>query len=458
MTARIDVSPRMLRDVVAASTIGNALDFFDFVAFAFLSATIGEHFFPAENPAAPILLALATFGAGFAMRPLGAIFFGVYGDRIGRKRMLYFTLLLMAVGSAVTGLVPTYAAIGVSAAVLLVLGRLVEGFSAGGEYGGATTLLVEYAPRGSHVTYASFQSFSQGLGVACAGVFVSVLAAVLSPARFDAWGWRVPFLVGIMVGPLGIYIRTRIDESPEFVRFLRCQATRRRDTQRAITFGVIRKSVYELLRTYPKQIVVGLSVICIGTTSVYTYQIYVVIFAEQHLGISASLATIAGTSGTALTALLSLASARLADRYGKGCVLFAGVLVYAVVAIITYTNFVHSRTFDSMLLLELALAAPISTFFGLMPAVLTDLFPVSERSTGVSVVYAFGVLIFGGFAPFINAWLVRTSGNLFSVLYYSLAGALVGAIGFWILATLPAYLPGVAHETCAVGSAGGGAC
>ncbi|MGO4834467.1 MFS transporter, partial [Rhizobiaceae sp. 2RAB30] len=187
--------------VIAASVIGNALEWFDFIVYALLAATISKLFFPSEDPMTSILLGFATFGIAFVARPIGGIVFGLYADRHGRKKALGLIFVMMAVATGMVAFLPTYAAIGVAAPVLLLICRMLQGFSAGGEFGSATAVLIEFAPRGSKGFFGSLQMCSQALAVLVAAVFVFLLSKNLSQADFESWGWRVPFLAGAIVGP-----------------------------------------------------------------------------------------------------------------------------------------------------------------------------------------------------------------------------------------------------------------
>jgi MHS family proline/betaine transporter-like MFS transporter len=201
------------RQTIVATTIGNGLEFFDFTVYGFLALVIGKLFFPTFNSYGQLLLTVASFGVGFVMRPLGGIVIGAYADRAGRKKAMTLTIFLMALGCALIAFTPTYAAIGVAAPIVIVLARLIQGFSAGGEVGASTTLLVEHATPANRGYMASWQFASQGLGVMLGAIVVGALTFSLTPEAMQSWGWRVPFVIGMLIAPVGMYIRRHLEES-----------------------------------------------------------------------------------------------------------------------------------------------------------------------------------------------------------------------------------------------------
>ena len=205
-----DVMAQMRRRVVISSTIGNALEWFDFTVFGLFAGVIGKLFFPADNPNSSLLLTFATFGIAFAARPLGGLVFGLYADRHGRKKALVVMITLMAFGTGLLGFLPTYGVIGVAAPLLLLLARLIQGFSAGGEFGSASAMLIEFAPPGRRGFYGSFQMVSQSLAFGIGAAMAIGLNLGLSPDAFASWGWRVPFILGILIGPTGWYLRAEV--------------------------------------------------------------------------------------------------------------------------------------------------------------------------------------------------------------------------------------------------------
>lgn len=204
--------------VVTALIIGNALEWFDFIIYALLANTISKLFFPSEDPLNSLLLGFATFGVAFVARPIGGIAFGVHADRYGRNRTLAAIFCLMAVSTAMVALLPAYAAIGIAAPLLLLVCRMLQGFSAGGEFGNATTLLIEVAPAKAKGFFGSLQMCSQAIAILVAAILVLCISKSLSAEDFENWGWRVPFIIGAVIAPIGVFLRNRLSESPEFHR------------------------------------------------------------------------------------------------------------------------------------------------------------------------------------------------------------------------------------------------
>jgi len=205
----VDVTAATARTAVAAAAIGNVLEWYDFAVYSFLAAIIGRNFFPSGDPSAELLYSFAVFGMGFLARPLGAILIGRLGDLKGRKTALLLTIFMMASGTVLMGLAPTYAQAGILGPIVILLARLIQGFSAGGEWGGSTAFIVEWAPEGKRGFYGSFQQSSVAGGLLLGSGFAALLSTVLSPESMDGWGWRIPFLLGGLLGPVGLWMRRR---------------------------------------------------------------------------------------------------------------------------------------------------------------------------------------------------------------------------------------------------------
>jgi len=415
------VSPTMLRKVVIASVLGNAFEWFDFAIYGLFAVMIAKLYFPAGNEAASLLLTLATFGVGFAVRPLGGVLIGIYGDRVGRKKALSLTILLMAIGCGMIGLLPTYAAIGLAAPVLMVLARLIQGFSAGGEFSGATTMLVEFVPQHRRGFFGSFQMCSQALAFSLGALVAYTLTLNLTPHELESWGWRLPFLFGILIGPVGWLIRSKVDESPEFLAY--------RKTPKSATPTRLR----DIFRQYPKEILATLCICVVGTVSAYVFVFYLPIFAKKQLGMSTSDVNLTTFMSTAVICLLCPLAGHLSDRYGRKVVLFPAILAYGVVAHILFHGLVAAPSFMTLLTAQVGVAIFMSFFWGPTPVVLTEVFPVNIRSTGAAVAYNLAVLLFGGMAPFINTWLVMKTGSNLAPIYYVEFSVLIGLVGVLLL-------------------------
>jgi MFS transporter, MHS family, proline/betaine transporter len=424
-------SQAMVRKVVFASILGNAFEWFDFAIYGLFAVMIAHLYFPSGDALASLMLTLGTFGVGFAVRPLGGVLLGLYGDRVGRKKALSITITLMALGTGMIGVLPTYAAIGVAAPVLMVLARMIQGISAGGEFSGATTMLVEFAPANRRGFFGSFQMCSQALAFSLGAAVTYLLTTHLSAAQLESWGWRLPFLAGILIGPVGWIIRSRVDESPEFLAYARKAAN---GSEKAA-----RTPLRDVLKKYPRAMIASTGICVVGTVSAYVFVFFLPIFARQRLGIAAADANLATFVGTAVILVCCPFAGYLSDRYGRKAVLLPGMLGYGVAAWWLFHYFIAAPSFQSLLLLQVGVSFFMSFIWAPVPIVLTEVFPVGVRSTGAALTYNVAVLLFGGLAPFINTWLVKVTGSNAAPLYYVLFSIVAGIVGTLMLPAVGAY-------------------
>lgn len=425
MSAEQEPSPAMIRRVVFASVLGCALEWFDFVVYGLFAATIARLYFPASDPLASLALSLATFGVGFVVRPLGGVLLGLYGDRAGRRRALFVTMLLMSVGTGMIGLLPTYASIGLAAPILVMVARLIQGISAGGEFSGATTMLIEFAPADRRGLFGSLQMFSQALAVSCGAAVAWLLTSQLDTAQFESWGWRVPFLFGILVGPIGSIIRSRLDESPEFVVFARAS--------RPGSWRIANAALRELFGNHLRAMVASFGICIVGTVSAYVFIFFIPIFAKHQFGIAPTDANLSTFISTALVAVFCPLTGHLSDKCGRKAVLLAGVIGYGVAAWMLFHRFVAAPSFYSLLTMQIVVSFFMSFIWGPTPVALTEIFSVGVRSTGVALTYNLSAMIFGGLAPFINTWLVRWTASTLAPIYYVEFSVLIGVAGICLL-------------------------
>ncbi|NML35386.1 MFS transporter [Paraburkholderia antibiotica] len=421
MSTKPASSPAMLKKVVFASVLGNAFEWFDFVIYGMFAATIAKLYFPAGDPLASLSLTLATFGVGFAVRPLGGVLLGMYGDRMGRKRALSVTIILMAVGTGMIGLLPTYAAIGLAAPILIMVARMIQGLSAGGEFSGATTMLIEFAPSDRRGFFGSFQMCSQALSISCGAAVAWLLTSQLNTVQFESWGWRLPFLFGVLVGPVGWLIRSKIDESPEFLALARANS---RGARR-----IARTTLSELFSHHSRAMLAAIGICVVGTVSSYVFNFFVPIFARQQLGIPATEANLSTFLSTAIVVALCPFTGHLSDRYGRKSVLLPGIVCYGVTAWLLFHHFVAAPSFISLLTMQAGVSFFMSFIWGPAPVALTEIFPVEVRSTGAALAYNFSAMIFGGLAPFTNTWLVKVTGSNLAPIYYVEFSVLLGIVG-----------------------------
>lgn len=396
------------RPVISAS-IGNALEWFDLVVYGFFAGTISKLFFPADNDTVSLLLAFGTFGVSFFMRPLGAIVIGSYADRVGRKAALTLSIALMFLGTLMIAVVPTYATIGILAPVVLVLARMIQGFSAGGEFGSATAFLAEHSPR-RRGFFSSWQVASQGLTTVLAAGFGAVLTGNLDAEQMAAWGWRIPFIFGLIIGPVAYYIRRNVDESPEFVGMV-TTTTPIRDT----------------LAHQKERLLMAVGIVILGTVATYLV-LFMPVYGVRQLGLSPSVVFTA----TMLVGVIQLFFAPLvghwSDRYGRVRVMRIASVVLFLAIYPMFALLVSRPSFQTLLCVQIIFGFMMTAYFAPVPAMLAELFPPQTRTTGLSLSYNAAVTIFGGFAPFILTWLISVTGDKLSPSYYLMFAAVVSFV------------------------------
>jgi MHS family proline/betaine transporter-like MFS transporter len=412
---RADSSSHQLR-AISASVIGNALEWFDFTVYAFLAAIIGKHFFPSTDETTALLSSFAVFGVGFVARPLGGVLIGLFGDRMGRKPALLLTIVMMAAGTGLIGVLPTYASIGVAAPILLVIARLLQGFSAGGEWGGSASFLVEWAPPHRRGFFGSFHPASIFLGqLSGLGTTALVTSAIGSDAMSD-WGWRIPFLIGALVGPLGLLIRRTVDETPAF----------RRAAVEAPAAGEEPAIWHSLIHAF--------CFVAVQSVVVYTFFSYFPTFMQKYLHLSASQALWSTTFANGMVMLTCLAAGALSDRIGRKplmlvhCLAFL-VLTYPLMALLL-TN---GASLTMIVVIQAFLGLLTGLFLGSFPAALVEFFPTRRRLTGLGTAYNLSSMVFGGFAPFIATWLINATGSPIAVSGYVMFAALLSTVAVWRL-------------------------
>ncbi len=410
VSAPADVRPRLDAKGVFAAVLGNGFEFFDFTVYATYLGLIGQAYFPSDSAFVSDLAAAATFGVGFVARPLGGAVIGAYGDRAGRKPAMTLSIALMAIGSALIAVTPGYRTIGVWAPILLILARLLQGFAVGGEVGPATMFMIEAAPPERRMFVASRQIASQNLGSLASGLIGVVLALLLTKSSYNDWGWRVPFALGVLVAPVGVYIRSQLVEtldSPEH---------HRRAGTGAIVTAILRENWAGLL--------LGLALIS-GSTITQYFLITMTPFAIRTLHLpdsTAMLGTLAlGVSG----GLGALAGGVLADRFGIRVITIVARLLFMLL-LFPVMKFLVANPSGATLVMAIAAlgllhAASVAVGIMLIPLI----FPPAVRSTGMAICYSLGVAIFGGTATYVVTWLVGATGDPLASTYYVMAASLV---------------------------------
>jgi MFS family permease len=392
---------------VAAVFIGNALSFYDFVTFSYFSTYIGRTFFPSHDPSISLLASLATFGVGFVMRPIGAFFIGRMGDRIGRKPAMLLTFALLGIGIAGMALTPSYAAIGVAAPVIVILFRLVQGFALGGEVGPTTAFMAEAAPPHRRGLYLSMQYATQDCATLAAGIVGVALAAMLSDAQLESWGWRVALLIGASIVPFGLLLRRSLPE-----------------TLHAATAETVVVETAATARSYLPIIVFGLMMLTAGTVGNYTTG-YMTTYALNTLKLSAMVSFGLTIVNGVFSIVFEVLSGFLSDRYGRKPVMLVpgGLLLLSILPcfwLIAHVGGVWVLYGTEAWMVALAGLSSV-------PAIvtITESLPPAIRSGAVALIYAFAISIFGGSTQFVIAALLKWTGNpLAPAVYWSVAMAI----------------------------------
>jgi MFS family permease len=375
---------------------GNFLEMYDFMVFGYYAAAIGNAFFPSGNPFVSLMLSLMTFGAGFLMRPLGAIVLGAYTDLHGRRAGLILTLSLMSVGIISIACMPGYATIGLLAPLLVLIGRLLQGFSAGMELGGVSVYLSEIATPGHKGFYVSWQSASQQVAVMFAALLGVVLSSIMPPQKMMAWGWRVPLLIGCVIIPFLFRLRRSLQETDEFVA------------------RKYKPNISEILHSLTASwriVIVGMMLVTMTTVSFYMITAYTPTFGSSVLHL-ASMGTLLVTLCVGASNLFWLPiMGALSDRVGRRPLLFACTTLMLVTAYPVMLWLVREPSFSRLLTVELWLSFIYGSYNGAMVVFLTEIMPVSVRTSGFALAYSLATAIFGGFTPAISTYLIHVTGN-----------------------------------------------
>ena len=400
MAVDLPATPPVVRDSKIAAVIrvtsGNFLEMYDFFLLGLYARDVSKAFFPSDNEFASLMATFMTFAAGFLMRPLGAVFLGAYVDRVGRRQGLIVTLSLMAVGTALIAFVPGYGTIGVMAPVLVVIGRLLQGFSAGVELGGVSVYLSEMATPGRKGFYVSWQSASQQVAVMLGAVLGFGLKGLLDGASLDAWGWRVPFFVGCMIVPFLYYIRRSLQETPEFLRRVHRPTT---------------QEIFRSLIANIGTVLLGMLMVVMTTVSFYFITVYTPTFGRSVLKLSETDSLIV-TFCVAVSNFIWLPiMGAVSDRVGRKPVLLIFSILTVLTAYPVLAWLIANISFGNMLIALLWLSFLYGSYNGAMVVALTEVVPAHLRTTGFSLAYSLATALFGGFTPVVATWVIERTGN-----------------------------------------------
>ena len=392
--------------VVIAATVGNSLEWFDFLIYGYFAVTIAQLFFPSRDPTVSLLETLGAFGLAYLVRPLGAIVIGAYTDRRGRRAGLTLSILLMMIGTTMMAVVPTYATIGIAAPILVLFARLLQGFSVGGEFGSATAFLVEHSKTRKGLM-ASWQWSSQGVTALVASLFGVALTGGLSQPDLLGWGWRVPFFFGLLIGPVGLYIRSRMAETPEFAAVEPSKTPLR-----------------DLLRRHPVPILLAIGASIVSNSSNYLI-LYIPTYAVKQLGLPQSTGFVATLVGAIVLTVVAPIAGHSSDKIGRTRPMLAMTVLFLVTAYPVFYVMVAYPSLASAILAAGWLSLVKAGYSGVLPSLLAELFPTETRGVGMSLSYSISVTIFGGFAPFFAASLIALTGDPLSPSFYLMFTAIL---------------------------------
>lgn len=400
-----------LRWLIVAATIGNVLEWFDFVVYGFFAVTLAEVFFPAANQTVSLLVTFGAFGLAYLVRPLGAIVVGGYTDRAGRKSGLLLSMALMMIGTTLMAVTPGYATIGVAAPIIITLARLLQGFSVGGEFGSAVSFLAEHG-EGRRGFAASWQWATAGATTVLASLFGVLLTSLLTHDQLISWGWRIPYIFGMLIGPAGLYVRANVTETQEFI------AAEKPETV----------PIKDLLRRHPVPVLLGLGISIISNSSFYILA-YIPTYGVKTLHLPASTGFIATLVGGVILTVGSPLAGHWSDKLPRRPLLM--VITCSLFVLTSYPAFYLMAAWPSLAACIIAvgwLQFLKAGYSGVLPSLLSEQFPVDTRAIGVSLSFSTAVSVFGGLAPFVATWLIAATGNKISPSYYLVVTALLSLI------------------------------
>ena len=407
----VRVEEQAAKKAVTAGAIGNFVEWYDYSVYGFFATVIASQFFPSDDPVASLLATFAVFAVAFFMRPVGAFVFGHYGDTIGRRNTLAAAIILMGIATLMIGLLPSYGQIGVLAPILLVVARLLQGFSAGGEWSGSAAFMVEYAPENKRGLYGSWQQFSIVAGLLVGSGMGALLGAVLSEDALNAWGWRIPFILGMVVALVGLYLRLRVEDTPAF-RII--------EEKNEVTEAPVKESFTAHG---------GESITAIGFTVAWTVAYYILLtymptYVSQTLGLPLTQALLSNAIGLVVLMTLIPFTASISDRIGRKPLLIA---FSVLIALLTYPLFLLASTEVLFLIVvaQVLFGLIISLCSGPGPAALVEMFPTNVRYSALGVSYNLAVAAFGGTAPFIATYLISRTGSNLAPTFYLIVAAVI---------------------------------
>ncbi|WP_125610037.1 MFS transporter [Specibacter cremeus] len=402
------------RRVIMASFIGNFVEWFDYAVYGYLAATIAGAFFPTQDKQTGLLLTFGVFAISFFVRPLGGFVWGQIGDKLGRKNALSLSILIMSAATFAIALIPGYNTIGIWAPIMLLLVRVVQGFSAAGEYAGASAFLVEYAPANRRGLYAAVVPASTAAGLLLGSLLAAVLSMVLSPDQMNAWGWRLPFLLAAPMGLIGRYIRTKLEDTPAF---------------RALTEEdkAIKTPVAALFKNHWRPLLLAVGAVLLNAVGFYVILSYMPTYLSQELGFGATESFLATTIALLTYIGFIFLTGLASDRFGRKKVLISASVLFVLLTVPAFM-LLDTGSFAVILVVQILLGGMLTLNDGTLPSFLAELFPTRVRYSGFAVSFNLSNALFGGTAPFVATLLIALSGSKLAPGWYLMAAAAISLI------------------------------
>lgn len=408
---------KTLKKVAASSFLGNFIEWFDYATYSYFAVVIATVFFPGDDPTLALMQTFAVFALSFLLRPIGAIFWGSMGDKKGRKWALSTSIFLMTGATFCIGLLPSYLAIGMAAPALLLVLRMIQGFSASGEYAGAATFLAEYAPTDKRGMYCSLVPASTAVGLLVGSAFATIMYSVLSDAAISDWGWRIPFL---LAGPLGLiahYIRTKLEDSPTYQE-MQDNLSKNEESNHPVK---------ELFQKHSKKLIISFGACVLNAVGFYVVLTYLPVYLETVVGMAYSESSLITTISLIVYVVFIFGSGHLSDMFGRKKMLIIACVSFIVLTVPAFM-LLNTGEFFTVLAVELVLCLALTINDGTLSSYLTETFPTSVRYTGFALSFNMANAIFGGSASFISTWLIATTGSNLAPAWYMVAVSLVALV------------------------------
>lgn len=408
------VNKSTLKKAAAASFIGNFVEWFDYASYGYLATVITAVFFPASSPISGLLATFGVFALSFIVRPIGGAVWGHYGDKIGRKNALSLSIMIMSLATFLIAFLPTYAQIGLWAPGLLLLVRIVQGFSASGEYAGASAFLAEYAPDNKRGFYTSIVPASTAAGLLFGSLLIAVMHGILSVEQMQSFGWRLPFLLAAPLGLIGRYIRVKLEDSPKYKELEQ-------------SHHVSKAPIAEMLTTHKRAFIIALGVTMLNAVGFYTILSYMPTYLSVELRVSESDSFLATSIALAAYIGLIFLMGKLSDRFGRKTMLVIASLFFIIFTVPLFSQ-LGSVGLVGMILIQIAFGAILTMNDGTLPCFLSEIFPTKVRYTGFALSFNLANAVFGGTAPFVATWLIQVTGNKMAPAWYLVAAAVIAMV------------------------------